>query len=91
MSFPYKKALIIGATSGIGKALAIKFVENGTKVVIAGRRKENLDEFAQEYGSEMVDSRVFDVMKLEQVRPSPLPSFRAQTMKEEMRFNHERK
>lgn len=69
MSFPYKKVLIIGATSGIGKALAVKLVENGTQIVIAGRRKENLDEFVQQYGSDKVASKVFDVMQLDQVRP----------------------
>ncbi|OJI84787.1 hypothetical protein ASPTUDRAFT_40810 [Aspergillus tubingensis CBS 134.48] len=67
MSFPYKKVLIIGATSGIGKALAVKLVENGTRIVIAGRRKEKLDEFVQQYGSDKVASKVFDVMQLDQI------------------------
>lgn len=73
MSFPYKKVLIIGATSGIGKALAAKVIENGTQLVIAGRRKENLDEFVQKYGSDKVASKVFDVMQLDQVRGPPPP------------------
>ncbi|EXL67476.1 hypothetical protein FOPG_16404 [Fusarium oxysporum f. sp. conglutinans race 2 54008] len=30
----YKKALVIGATSGIGAALASKLVATGTKVVV---------------------------------------------------------
>ncbi|PYH42573.1 putative short-chain dehydrogenase/oxidoreductase [Aspergillus saccharolyticus JOP 1030-1] len=67
MSFPYKKVLIIGATSGIGKSLATKLVQNGTRVVVAGRRKENLEEFVAQHGSEMVDSAVFDVMQLEKI------------------------
>ncbi|PYI09218.1 short-chain dehydrogenase/oxidoreductase [Aspergillus sclerotiicarbonarius CBS 121057] len=67
MSFPYKKVLIIGATSGIGKALATRIIENGTQLVIAGRRKENLDAFVQQYGSEKVDSRVLDVTQLDQI------------------------
>jgi short-subunit dehydrogenase len=37
MPFAYKKILIIGATSGIGEALATKLVENGTQVIISGR------------------------------------------------------
>ncbi|PWY76145.1 putative short-chain dehydrogenase/oxidoreductase, partial [Aspergillus sclerotioniger CBS 115572] len=38
--------LIIGATSSIGRALMMNFVENGANVVMAGR-KENLDEFVR--------------------------------------------
>lgn len=61
-SFQYKKVLVLGATSGIGWALAAKLVENGTSVIVSGRRKENLDKFVQEYGSKgNVDSLVFDI------------------------------
>ncbi len=38
------KAIIIGATSGIGKGLAKLLVDNGYKVGITGRRSELLDE-----------------------------------------------
>lgn len=73
MAFGYKKVLIIGATSGIGKTLADKVVQNGSKLIVAGRRKENLDEIVQRYGSDKVSAKAFDVMQLEQVR-SPMPS-----------------
>jgi len=39
-----KKAIIVGATSGIGKALAIIMAEKGYQVGITGRRLENLNE-----------------------------------------------
>jgi len=39
---------ITGATSGIGRASAIKFAKNGWDVIINGRRKERLDELAEE-------------------------------------------
>ncbi|KAJ5683469.1 hypothetical protein N7462_006634 [Penicillium macrosclerotiorum] len=67
MPFAYKKTLIIGATSGIGKALAIKLIENGTPLIIAGRREENLNSFVQEHGSDKVKSKVFDVMQLDKI------------------------
>ncbi|MBK7964905.1 MAG: SDR family NAD(P)-dependent oxidoreductase [Bacteroidetes bacterium] len=37
-------ALITGATSGFGRAIALKFAEHGWDVVITGRRKEKLEE-----------------------------------------------
>lgn len=39
-----KNILITGGTSGFGKAIAIKFAENGYNISITGRRKERLEE-----------------------------------------------
>ncbi|MBL7994636.1 SDR family NAD(P)-dependent oxidoreductase [bacterium] len=43
-----KKAIIIGATSGIGQGLARILVDNGYKVGITGRRTELLEELKSE-------------------------------------------
>ncbi|PLB45002.1 short-chain dehydrogenase/oxidoreductase [Aspergillus steynii IBT 23096] len=69
MSFEYKKVLVIGATSGIGQALAAKLVENGVSVIVSGRRQENLNEFVQKYGGDekKVQAKVFDALKLDQI------------------------
>jgi short-subunit dehydrogenase involved in D-alanine esterification of teichoic acids len=67
MSHGYNKTLVVGATSGIGWALAEKIVESGKKVIIVGRRKEKLDEFEQKHGSDKVSSVVFDISKLEEI------------------------
>ena len=40
--------LITGATSGIGKACAIKFAQNGFNLIITGRRKDRLEELKNE-------------------------------------------
>ena len=77
MSFPYKKVLVIGATSGIGNAISERLVKNGVSIVIAGRRKENLDEFVSAHGSDKVQAKVFDVLKLDDVCPS-IPNSRTQ-------------
>lgn len=43
-----KIALITGATSGIGKASAIKFAQNGYKLILTGRRKERLESLSKD-------------------------------------------
>ena len=48
LKFQGKTALITGSGTGIGKAIATKFVENGASVVILGRRREPLDEAAKD-------------------------------------------
>jgi len=70
MPFPYKIVLVIGATSGIGLALAEKIVESGSKVVAVGRRQERLDSFVQKHGSSKASSIKFDITDLENI-----PSF----------------
>ncbi|MDH3696506.1 MAG: SDR family oxidoreductase, partial [Nitrosopumilus sp.] len=42
--FQGKIALITGSGTGIGQAIAKRFVENGASVIILGRRREPLDE-----------------------------------------------
>jgi len=43
-----KKAIVFGATSGIGRALARLLVNDGYEVMITGRRKERLEELKKE-------------------------------------------
>lgn len=69
MSFPYKKVLVIGATSGIGKAISERLVKNDVSIVITGRRKENLDEFVAAHRNDKVQTKVFDILKLDDVCP----------------------
>jgi NAD(P)-dependent dehydrogenase (short-subunit alcohol dehydrogenase family) len=44
LKFQGKLALITGSGTGIGQAIAKRFVENGASVIILGRRREPLDE-----------------------------------------------
>ncbi|KAI0012062.1 NAD(P)-binding protein [Xylariaceae sp. FL0662B] len=65
MTFPYKCVLMIGATSGIGLALAERMIENGIFVIGVGRRKERLDEFVAKHGFEKAAVSQFDITNLD--------------------------
>jgi NAD(P)-dependent dehydrogenase (short-subunit alcohol dehydrogenase family) len=45
-----KTALVTGATSGIGRAIAARFVQEGARVFATGRRQDALDALAAELG-----------------------------------------
>ena len=45
-----RKALVTGASRGIGYAIAKKLAQNGDKIVITGRKKETLERVAAELG-----------------------------------------
>ena len=72
-----KTALITGATSGIGKATAELFAENGINLIICGRRLDRLDSLKKELSSK-VDVHIlnFDVRDKNKVLSSiqSLPS-----------------
>lgn len=65
-----KTALITGATSGFGKAIAEKFAAGGWNVIVTGRRKDLLDKTAhsirETYGVKAL-SLHFDVRNREEV------------------------
>src|SRR5258706_16080917 len=65
-----KIILINGATSGFGKAIAKKFASEKWDCIITGRRKERLEELAQELTTAynvFVLPLVFDVRKRNEV------------------------
>ena len=62
--------LITGATSGFGKAIAEKFAANKWNCIITGRRKERLQQIAEELFSKhqtQILPLVFDVQQKEEV------------------------
>ena len=64
MSENQKKIWITGASSGIGKALAEKFALEGWRVAVSARRKEILDEMAD---NKNISSYPLDVTNQEQI------------------------
>jgi NAD(P)-dependent dehydrogenase (short-subunit alcohol dehydrogenase family) len=51
MNAHHKVAIVTGAGTGVGKAVAIAFLQEGFRVALAGRRKEPLEQAAREAGS----------------------------------------
>ena len=57
-----KKVIIIGATSGIGREVALIYIAQGWKVGVAGRREAELEALRSAY-PEQVSAQVLDVTK----------------------------
>jgi meso-butanediol dehydrogenase/(S,S)-butanediol dehydrogenase/diacetyl reductase len=68
MNLKGKVALITGGGTGIGTAIAERFVADGAKVCITGRRKEMLEKVAQSLPSGSVAICSGDVSKEEDVK-----------------------
>lgn len=56
-----KTAIIVGATSGIGREVAIKLILEGWNVGLAGRREDRLNLIRDEYGHDKVHVAALDV------------------------------
>jgi len=56
-----KTILITGATSGFGRAAAIRFAAAGWRVIATGRRADRLDALAAELGREQTHTAAFDI------------------------------
>ncbi len=61
MKLRNKNVLIFGGGSGIGKAIAIRFIGAGAKVMITGRSEDKLKAAAQEINSANLFYKVFDI------------------------------
>ncbi len=70
MDFKNKVVLITGASSGIGKETAIEFAKLGANIVLVARRKDKLDQVANELKEFHVSSLVCqcDISKKDQVK-----------------------
>jgi NAD(P)-dependent dehydrogenase (short-subunit alcohol dehydrogenase family) len=63
-----KTALITGGGTGIGAAITERFVAEGARVCITGRRKEKLDQEASQFSRESVITCTGDVSKHDDVK-----------------------
>lgn len=61
MPFQYQHVLVVGATSGIGAAMADRLIKEGSKVIAVGRRQDKLDEFVGKHGRDKANAVKFDI------------------------------
>lgn len=61
MKLRNENVLVFGGGSGIGKAIAKRFVEAGARVMIVGRNEEKLKRVCDEIGSEHICFKAFDI------------------------------
>lgn len=54
-------AIVVGSTSGIGRAIANAFAAEGANVVITGRRKEKGEEVVKEITDKGFDASYYQV------------------------------
>ena len=62
-----QRALVVGASSGIGAALVRELVQRGYRVAALARRGEELEKLRAECGTERVLARVHDVHRVGEV------------------------
>ncbi|PKP32862.1 MAG: NAD(P)-dependent oxidoreductase [Bacteroidetes bacterium HGW-Bacteroidetes-17] len=77
-----KTALITGATSGIGKACAIKFAQNNYNLILTGRRDDRLQQLKKELTKNFkveITTLTFDVRNREEVK-SAIDTLKGQTI-----------
>lgn len=61
MVFQYKEVLMIGGTAGIGAGMADRLIQEGSKVIVVGRRQDRIDSFVEKHGSDKAGGIKFDL------------------------------
>ncbi|HET7561323.1 MAG TPA: SDR family NAD(P)-dependent oxidoreductase [Rhodanobacteraceae bacterium] len=56
-----KTLLVTGASAGFGAAIAVRFAENGWRVIACARRADRLQQLADRFGKERVHVCAFDI------------------------------
>ncbi len=71
LPFADRWVLLSGASSGLGRAIAIELVQRGARVVLIGRRREMLEQTATLAGAaDRTDVCTLDLQKLDEIGPA---------------------
>ena len=65
MKLRNNKIVVFGGGSGIGKAIAKRFCDDGAEVIIVGRNEEKLKSASEEINSALLNYKVFDITDIE--------------------------
>ena len=60
-----KVILVTGGTSGIGKALTKRCLEEGAKVIITGRKEETLKKIKEEFNNKNLEIFKWNISEIE--------------------------
>lgn len=75
MNLLNKIALVTGASSGIGRAIAIALANSGCKVIVTGRNKDRLQQVVEKIGSNQALAVVLEMTDDQAIQalPAQLP------------------
>ena len=77
MPSPFKKVLMIGATTGIGRGMSERLVKEGSFVIATGRTRSQLQDFFKANGSDKSDYEVLDLAEIDKI-----PAFAEKVLKQ---------
>ncbi|KAH9285384.1 putative oxidoreductase protein [Echinococcus granulosus] len=66
MALDSKVCVVVGASAGIGRAIALRFGQEGAKIIVCARRMHLLEALTKEIGSNAV-AKHLDVTNHEEV------------------------
>lgn len=67
IAFPYSHVLLLGATSGIGLAMADKMLQHNIRVTAMGRRQGRLDAWVQQSGANRAHGVALDISQIDAI------------------------
>lgn len=76
IDFEGKVVLVSGATSGIGKAIAMMLGEHGARLILVGRNAEQLEEVSGALGSVEHWNVILDLARSEDITPAVMKAFK---------------
>ncbi len=75
MTLEGQSALVVGASSGIGRAVAVQFAREGVRVMASARREDRLRQLQAEAGIDILPADVADAAAMQRLGAAALQRF----------------